>query len=120
MFFALLNIALTGPLYAQDDKAANVELGKKLKAAVKSGELTEKEAVAKYDEATKSAKTKSKPVAKAVKKSTYLDDLAEKLKAAVKAGKLTEAEALAKYNVAAKSSKNNYRIRFGMLRFEMF
>jgi len=74
------------------------ELAVELKAAVANGKLTEKEAIAKYEEAAAGADGK-KP--KTSDESVDLEELGQKLKAAVAAGKMTEKEAIAEYKEAA-------------------
>jgi len=82
------------------------KLGRKLKAAVKAGKITEAEAKAKWEAAKKKAGSKKgggKAGGKsAPKKPLDLAAFERKLKAAVKAGKITEAEAKAKLEAVKK------------------
>ena len=64
---------------------SNEALGKRLKAALKAGKLTEEEAKAKFEEMTKKG-TGKKP-------NSNLDGMVKRLKMAVDSGKITEEEA---------------------------
>ncbi len=77
------------------------QVGQKLRAAVKAGKLSEKEAKAKYQAIAKKAHTKKKAQAKT---DVDLKKLGMKLREAVKAGKLSRKDAKSKYDAIAKKS----------------
>jgi hypothetical protein len=96
---ALLTMGALAKDDVSKDKANHEAISQKLKAAVKAGELSEKEAWAKWKALTKGDKKAQTDATHA-----YIEKVWQKLQAEVKAGNMTEAEALKKI-IAIKKAK---------------
>ena len=100
--------ALASPAPAQETDLE--ALGKKLKAAVKSGEMTEEQAKAKWQAAMTKLKTQKKPKAGASSKrrrkgKQSMLEVAAELQSMVKTGKLTQEDANAKFRAILAKDK---------------